>query len=55
MSGGGGGAVGVPIAATDNELITRDGGKFWIFSEIFKIVKIRDSSFIALLILRRFI
>ena len=23
---GGGGTVGVPIAATDNELITRDGG-----------------------------
>ena len=26
MSGGGGRTVGVPIAATDNELITRDGG-----------------------------
>ena len=28
---------------------------FWRFFEIFKIVKIRDSSFVALLILRQFI
>ena len=28
---------------------------FWKFFEIFKILKIRDSSFVALLILRHFI
>ena len=33
----------------------KKSGKFWKFLGIFKILKIRDSSFVALLILRHFI